>query len=179
MSFDPQVWGTVAEWVAGIATVLVAAVLGGIAIWQARQANKWARRATELQVAALRNDFTAEMNGPLITIGLAPGSASVWIHKVTVWTASSQKGVETSKELHFAWRGTILMDDTIPEHLQAGETTICAVSSVLQDKMADLLSLTLAVHWSATPDAEIFDTKVPVDLKLPSPHQVSGNLTQI
>ena len=52
MSFDPQVWGTVAEWVAGIATVLVAAVLGGIAVWQARRATDLQRHALVLQELA-------------------------------------------------------------------------------------------------------------------------------
>ena len=74
----------------GIATVFVAAVLGGIAIWQARQANTWAKRATELQVAALRKDFTASMIGPLVNVDLLPGSASVWIHRVAVWSAGGE-----------------------------------------------------------------------------------------
>ena len=118
-------------------------------------------------MAALSKDFTASMIGALVMVGLVPASASVWVHKVTVWSAGGDVADDFDVERFALWqalRGTILVDYGIPEHLQAGEDIICP-DPLPVDRMADLQRLMVNVYWSATPDAEIFDTRVQVDFE--------------
>ena len=91
----------------GDCPVLVAAVLGAIAVWQAgrardlqKQLRDLQKQANQLAEAALIKGFGAKLHADrVVTLTLTPESASVWLHRVidTTWHKNGTPVLRTTQ----------------------------------------------------------------------------------
>jgi hypothetical protein len=179
MSFAAVDWGTVPEWLTGIGAVLVAAVLGGLAIKQANSANFWAKRSVEVQETSLVRSFEARVvtessTGKAAFIRATLSGASVWVHKVTVGHVHLiSAGWGDSMDLTDELAPNPLITWATPKHLQNREYILFPFDmseSTLSPDLTDVGALDVHIHWSTARDDDIvYDTEVRVDLPHPAP----------
>lgn len=189
-ALDPGTW---TELIGSIVGFLVAAVLGGIAIAQAKKAraeaekaNFWAEKATEAQEranelaeAAVSVAFFAELQHlqteyseptATMTIGLRPESDTIFVHGAesagayfTLDTRAADSGSRLPIQLYV--RG---IEVEYPVQLQGGERLGCEDPwrSYRHDRSEAAWAKVL-VHYSVTRTSRIKDAEILVDLLPP------------
>ena len=127
LSFAALEPGTWTELIAGLAGVLVAAVLGGLALWESRKANRWARLAAELAEAnrpvrvSARLIVTPTSDHSVIELSVPDDAPPIWLHeaKAAGVLATFQ---EFDRQGPKFVQGPLATSALLPAHINTGET---------------------------------------------------------